>query len=151
MSRETERIDFCATMAREVGMSAEDANALISAQRSLHRIAELQCSSEAADRDRVPCPLRYWREDPPGCLCQDYGSFRSTNTGNLWSTDPKHHGTVPRVNVREASLERKVGAILARYPGTSAVFNGDPRGPALLLRVPSGRTDDWGQRGICVP
>ena len=29
--------------------------------------------------------------------------------------------------------------------------SGDPRGPALLLTVPSGRVNDWGRRGIIVP
>lgn len=31
------------------------------------------------------------------------------------------------------------------------VFSGDPRGACVKLRVPSGRTDDWGQVGLCVP
>lgn len=31
------------------------------------------------------------------------------------------------------------------------VFSGDPRGACVKLRVPSGKTDDWGQTGICVP
>lgn len=31
------------------------------------------------------------------------------------------------------------------------IFNGDPRGACTKLRVPSGRTDDWGGEGVCVP
>lgn len=30
-------------------------------------------------------------------------------------------------------------------------FQGDPRGACVKLKVPSGRTDDWGRTGICVP
>ena len=30
-------------------------------------------------------------------------------------------------------------------------FQNDPRGCTVKLRVPSGRTNDWGQEGICVP
>ena len=32
-----------------------------------------------------------------------------------------------------------------------AVFSGDPRGHTVKIRVPSGRTDDWGSVGLCVP
>ena len=35
--------------------------------------------------------------------------------------------------------------------GIIPIFNGDPRGPSILLKMLSGRTNDWGQRGICVP
>jgi hypothetical protein len=35
--------------------------------------------------------------------------------------------------------------------GFSAVFSGDPRGAVVKIKVPSGRTNDWGQQGICVP
>lgn len=31
------------------------------------------------------------------------------------------------------------------------VFSGDPRGACVKIRVPSGKTDDWGQTGMCVP
>ena len=31
------------------------------------------------------------------------------------------------------------------------VFSNDPRGSCVKIRVPSGRTDDWGQTGLCVP
>ena len=30
-------------------------------------------------------------------------------------------------------------------------FLGDPRGAVVKLGVPSQRTNDWGQVGICVP
>jgi len=36
-------------------------------------------------------------------------------------------------------------------PGFGVVFCGDPRGACVKIKVPSGRTDDWGQTGICVP
>ena len=35
--------------------------------------------------------------------------------------------------------------------GFKAVFQGDPRGAAIKIVVPSGKTNDWGQEGICVP
>ena len=35
--------------------------------------------------------------------------------------------------------------------GFEPVFSGDPRGATVKLKVRSGRYDDWGQTGICVP
>jgi len=35
--------------------------------------------------------------------------------------------------------------------GMSAEFGGDPRGAAIKIQVPSRKTNDWGQVGICVP
>ena len=31
------------------------------------------------------------------------------------------------------------------------VFQGDPRGATVKLKVPSGKTNDWASEGICVP
>lgn len=30
-------------------------------------------------------------------------------------------------------------------------FSQDPRGACVKIKVPSGKTNDWGQKGICVP
>ena len=35
--------------------------------------------------------------------------------------------------------------------GIVPIFGGDPRGCTVKLKVPSGRTDDWGREGLCVP
>jgi hypothetical protein len=59
-------------------------------------------------------------------------------------------------DAQEKQRERKVEAIrgyLAKEfgPGFSVFINGDPRGAALKLRVPSGANNDFGGDGICVP
>jgi hypothetical protein len=53
----------------------------------------------------------------------------------------------------EAAEQRCEDAIqrLCRGLGCEPVFSGDPRGATVKLKVPSGRTDDWGGVGICVP
>jgi hypothetical protein len=35
--------------------------------------------------------------------------------------------------------------------GYEAHLNGDPRGAAIKLILPSGLTNDWGHEGFCVP
>lgn len=57
---------------------------------------------------------------------------------------------MPRYMVREAQTEARVGALCAKHELTP-IFNGDPRGAVLKLKVPSGRTNDWGREGVCVP
>ena len=143
MSKQSDRDDFMAIMATE-GVPVDVARQLCRAAASLHRIAELQCSSEAADRDRVPCPGD-WQDRDDSCLCMDYGSGeRDVVSGKVI------HASVPRVNVREAQIERRVRAVCVAHR-LVPIFNGDPRGAVLKLQVPSGRTNDWGQTGVCVP
>ncbi len=52
----------------------------------------------------------------------------------------------------ESQLEKRIRAIVADMgPGFGVVFQGDPRGCTVKVTVPSGRTNDWGREGICVP
>ena len=51
----------------------------------------------------------------------------------------------------DAKCEQKIRELCNQLYGCSPVFSGDPRGCTVKLRVPSGKTNDWGQTGICVP
>lgn len=55
MSYQRERDEFIDRMTRE-GLPLQVTVQLLRAATTLQRYAELSCSSEAADRDRVPCP-----------------------------------------------------------------------------------------------
>ena len=35
--------------------------------------------------------------------------------------------------------------------GFMPCFSSDPRGATVKLKVPSGKTNDWGEVGVCVP
>lgn len=50
---------------------------------------------------------------------------------------------------KEERTESKIRSLLPE--GWGVVFSGDPRGATVKLTCPSGRTNDWGQTGICVP
>ena len=145
MSRQQEREEFIAKITAE-GVSVHDARELMRHAATLHRMAELQGASEAAARDRGKCPGD--RKDG-GCLCRDYGAFTEPSSVS-YAPERMGHGEIPRVNVQEERIERRVRALCAPY-GVKPVFQGDPRGAVLKLQVPSGKTDDWGQVGICVP
>lgn len=50
-------------------------------------------------------------------------------------------------------MDRARGAIRSLLDGTGLepIFSGDPRGATVKLKLPSGKTNDWGQEGYCVP
>lgn len=52
--------------------------------------------------------------------------------------------------IQTPKLRRMILAIL-EAAGGGAIFGGDPRGCTVKITVPSGKTDDMGQDGICVP
>ena len=147
MSRQREREEFIAKITAE-GVPVNDARKLMRHATALQRIAELQCSSEAADRDRVKC-LGDRKGFPGSCLCRDYGAYTDPSSVS-YAPDRMGHGTIPRINAQAERLQARVEAVCAPY-GVQPVFQGDPRGAVLKLQVPSGKTDDWGQVGICVP
>lgn len=51
----------------------------------------------------------------------------------------------------DEKCEERIRKACARLPGCVPVFSGDPRGATVKLKLPSGRTNDWGNTGICVP
>ncbi len=123
MSYTRERDEFIARMSTE-GLRLDVARKLLSGSTTLNRIAELSCSSEAADRDRVPCPGAKSGAKDADCLC-DYGS----------SGDPTMHEDVPRIDVQEMRLVRRLRA--AMPDGWKLTTQGDPRGYVLRVIPPS--------------
>jgi uncharacterized protein YukE len=51
---------------------------------------------------------------------------------------------------KEQQIKKRIRAIASGL-GFGVIFSGDPRGATVKITVPSGRTDDWGHEGICVP
>ena len=147
MSYQREREDFLLAMQGE-GVPAHVARVVLRHAATVQRCAELACSSEAADRDRVMCPTRP-TVSGGACLCDDYGT-RGWVDGNTRNPDPEAHGMVPRYVIRDERASRAIRDVLAPFD-VVPVFGGDPRGACVKLKVPSGRTDDWGREGLCVP
>lgn len=117
MSYRRERDEFIARMTRE-GLPLDVTRALLRAATTLQRYAELACSSEAADRDRVSCPAT--RKPAGPCLCD------RPNDG---------HETVPRIAVGEYQLTQR---IKSQMPAEWTIdTQGDPRGYVLRVIPPS--------------
>lgn len=140
MSYQKERDQFIATVTRE-GLPLHVALTLMREATGFQRRAELACSSEAADRDRVPCPatLVNGRKRLPTvdgiapCLCD------RPNDG---------HETIPRITLQDWHAEQRVRKLLAtcevtRLPNNASTVSwqmltaGDPRGYTLRVIPPS--------------
>jgi hypothetical protein len=67
-----------------------------------------------------------------------------------WCSEEMSEATTTRLEKREANIEKWFTTTLQPF-GITPDFQGDPRGAVVKLKVPSGRTDDWGKTGICVP
>ena len=118
------------------------AEKLLRTATTLQRLAELACSSEAADRDRIACPASKWKpirfscetrtdrqtpQKPYGpCLCDDYP---------VGSHAAGAHSMIPRITLQDYRAEQR--AIKAVPDGWQVSTQGDPRGYVLRVIPPS--------------
>ena len=131
MTYQQERDECIDRLARE-GLRLDVTHTLLRCATTLQRLAELACSSEAADRDRVPCP-----EVP--CLCCGYGG---------------EHQDIPRIRLQDYKAEQR--AIRAVPAGWKILTQGDPRGAVLQVIPPSyvernAGKDRFNVEGIYIP
>lgn len=140
-SYQSERDQFIARMSQE-GLAFEAIMILLRCATTMQRLAELACSSEAADRDRIPCPadpLRAQWKKPGPCLCD---------------LDGDKHTDIPRIRLQDHRAELRAARALPK--GWEILTQGDPRGAVLRVVPPSyvernkGR-DIHNREGIYVP
>lgn len=165
MTYEADRATFIEQMHAE-GMDREVARRILRWANTYQRLAVLDCNGDR--RPYVSCPGE--SPCPHGvvpspslcavctpCLCD----------GRFWT--PPGHEKIPPVVIEQARAERMIrawcdkatDAFEARVETCKPdcpckrpfvpIFSGDPRGACVKLRVPSGRTDDGGREGVCVP
>ena len=72
------------------------------------------------------------------------------NTSQRYAVLACNVGLTERQERADAANDARIKA-LAESVGCGVVLSGDPRGAVVKIIVPSGRTNDWGQTGICVP
>lgn len=129
-----ERDEFIAIAAVE-GLDVGTARLLLRHSSTIQRLAEASCNGDyPADngtRPTVECPEcgTYWHP----------ASFKRARI----------NGSEPRKVCPDCQTETRVKSLLPQ--GFTAIFGGDPRGCCLKITVPSGRTNDGGREGICVP
>jgi hypothetical protein len=112
------------------GISYDDAHALRRIAMTLHRWHELECG------------------DSHGCIERD-----ETTGKPYWLSS--YSGRRSSIADREKGAEKRLAAILSRYPSLSAYIQGDPRGAALYILhpgdVPEGcHPESYYPRGLAV-
>lgn len=141
MGRQKDREEFVAIMAAE-GVGLDLARYLMRQATTLHRLAEASCNGDGHDHPEGP---RHWvKPDGSGTWCAVVLEPGIRRTGR------RPFVTCP--DCLSAEREADVVRVLQAAGGKlEPVFRGDPRGAVLKLKVPSGRTNDWGRTGVCVP
>jgi len=149
MSYQKDRDEFIGQMVTEVqakdGTNNEGvdlARLILRNASTIQRCEELVCNSEAADRDRVPCPSR-GKLNTGECLCRHCGTYADAT---------QSHGKIPRVEVQILRARQRIEAACEPW-GIVPSFQSDPRGCCVKLLLPSGRWNSWGgeEDGFCVP
>lgn len=134
MSYEMERENFLLAMQAE-GMPPEIARRILRHANTYQRQAINECNGDGPSR------------------LKDDGARKNANV--LWAREQQ--ARAERLTAQwcdKAGLAWEAADPLHRSVITipfSPIFQGDPRGACVKLKVPSGKTDDWGREGICVP
>lgn len=120
MSYQRERGEAIAQLTK-YGLPYPAIETLLRCATSINRYAELACSSEAADRDRIKCPADVKPGRKPGpCLCDLYKD---------------EHQTIPRYQLQDWRAEQRAAKALPA--GWRLVTSGDPRGYTLRVIPPA--------------
>lgn len=129
------------------GISWEDASTLRRIAMTLHRWHELECGD---GNDHGSWCITRGTKASGEFVHQDDGAPFLEYHGHS-----ENKARYTRVPDREKGAQKRLGRVLARYPGLLAYIQGDPRGCALyILRpgdIPEGGTaDSYYSRGIAV-
>ena len=102
-----------------------------------------------AEQDRIEFAATLGAEGVPADVIFDV--LRDARTLHRLAEKDCNYGLTDTDRKREEHCEARTAGRLAAY-GIVAQFSGDPRGAVVKLRLPSGRSNDWGGEGLyCVP
>ncbi len=80
--------------------------------------------------------------------CNGVGTWYGESNESFAKRQARHEAYCEK---REQQLERRFTEICAELgPGFSPIFQGDPRGSTVKIKVPSGKSTDWDRTGVCV-
>jgi hypothetical protein len=149
MGRQKDREAFVAAMTAE-GMPLPMIRALMRAATTLHRLEEANCSIEVRKPRHYTAPLGILTSERPRATMCGVALPLSDDYVRSGDRIAYHQPLVTCWACKAALVEKRVERLLAGS-GFAPVFGGDPRGAAIRVRVPSGKSDSWAGDGICVP
>ena len=142
-----EREEFIGIAVAE-GLDIETARRLMRYSTTLQRLAEAGCNGDDWRDERGPRHL-VRKGNPAGqvTLCGEQLMTPEHVTAKIRTTFRVSSTTCSGCrSVRLEGIARRAVPV-----GFGVLTQGDPRGAVLKITVPSGRTNDWGREGICVP
>jgi hypothetical protein len=105
---------------------------------------------------KLAVDLGYTREVSETCalICRHATTYARIQ--EAWTSVEMSERQTARVEQQESNIERRIIDLVDSLPETDAGkikvrFGGDPRGATVLLVMPDGRFDTWGQDGLMVP
>lgn len=142
-----ERNEFLEIAASE-GLPGSTARKLMRYSTTLQRLAEAECNGD--DWRDEHGPRHYVNISEPGPMVTKCGENLVTAENTPAKVrSSKYWGRVTCSSCRSVRLEEIARRTVPA--GFTVLTQGDPRGAVLKIKVPSGRTNDWGREGICVP
>ena len=147
MRTNKERDEFL-TIAEAEGLPESIARKLMRYATTLQRLAEAECNGDDWRDERGP--RHYVNISEPGPMQTKCGeSLVTPENVPAKVRSSKRWSAVTCSTCRSMRLEEI--ARRAVPAGFEVLTQGDPRGAFLKITVPSGRTNDWGRVGVCVP
>jgi hypothetical protein len=128
MNYQQERDEFIGLMVAE-GLPVSIARAVMSKAATIQRLSEAECNGD------YPCDNGE-RKVKFCARCESGYVPSSLNKA----------GVCPNCRAQD-----QIAKTLTPFAGFKPNFQGDPRGACVKLSVPSGKTNDMGREGICVP
>lgn len=180
-TRDRVRLDFQLQLGKHLNRPNEGAwidpdvesfaRRLMHRAKTLHRIAEMECSVEMSEteakrierqsdrkQELIEEDCKTWgtvwrvsKQDGPEYPVRvqfvdwDNKDAPTPNDAGCYAWMHEHHSS----SVSHA-IEHE-GYKIEEVPVIEPVFQGDPRGAVVKLRLATGYTDDWGNTGLCVP
>jgi hypothetical protein len=150
MSYQKDRDEFLTIMSSE-GMSLDTARKLLRYSQTLHRLATAQCNGDYP-ADNGERKVESCHKCDSGFVPSSMVRYFYSEMLHAWEHKPSKLSSVAWEPVKICPDCRTQDLVDRALPvGFKAVFAGDSRGCVFKLQVPSGRTNDWGKEGICVP
>ncbi len=133
MSYQRERGE-CIALLTKHGLPYPAIETLLRAATTINRLAELACSSEAADRDRIRCPrsiMHHTIGRPLNPTAKQLEQYPCLCDGD--HSDDRQ--AIPRIRLQDYRAEQR--AIKAVPAGWRVITSGDPRGYTLRVIPPA--------------
>lgn len=147
-----DKLAFVHAMAHHTRATVRQCEALMRYAATLQRLAEDDCNIATDDAGQARRDAKKLRiANKVLALCNDLAPMTYDVVRNCY-TIATGLNLIDAESLRDSHLEHTPDVeCKVICMGVRPLFQNDPRGAVLKIRVPSGWSDDFGGEGICVP